>query len=72
MARGTSTPVICGLYFAVVTLVLWGCFVLQNPAQQLRLLATNAYDRHEQGDFENHAAVQGDYLLGVGKADITG
>lgn len=72
MARRSFTPALCVVLFAIVTTVLWACFALLSPANHLCLLAANAFGRYERGDLEGHAVVQGDYLLGVGKADITG
>ncbi|KAJ9611100.1 hypothetical protein H2200_004283 [Cladophialophora chaetospira] len=72
MARRPIATALVVLLLGVITIALWACFVLQSPAHQLRLLAANAFGNHERGDVESHAVVQGDYLLGVGKADITG
>lgn len=72
MARDTRAPVLYLLLLVLVTGALLVGFALQNPAQSLHLLGTNADNNREQKPVEDHAAVQGDYLLGVGKADITG
>ena len=53
------------LFFIIVFLSL--CFILQNPVWNLQVLPTRPDHRDH-----NAALVEGDYLLGVGKADITG
>ena len=67
MARNTYSPVLSVLSLVLVTIIVWACLALQNPAQHPPLLTANRY-----GLLNNNSVVKGDYLLGVGKADITG
>ncbi|ETI29580.1 hypothetical protein G647_02033 [Cladophialophora carrionii CBS 160.54] len=72
MARPWATPALYMLFVALVTAALWACFALQSPAQTSRLVTANTYGANERDHLGDDAVVQGDYLLGVGKADITG
>ena len=72
MARRGVNPVLYVLLVVLVTIPLWAYFLLQNPTQHGSPLQTNSNGRHDGGHSEDNAVVDGDYLLGVGKADITG
>ncbi len=55
------------LTFLAAFLVL--CFVVQSPARNAPLIPANLPGEQSKHD---DVVAQGDYLLGVGKADITG
>lgn len=68
MARRPTPPIIYALSSVVFAAFLLLCFVLQSPLQNVLRIPTKIWDEPGRDD----AAPGGDYLLGVGKADITG
>ncbi|EXJ84941.1 alkaline ceramidase [Capronia epimyces CBS 606.96] len=69
MAGRSFTIVTYTLSLVTLTAFLLFCFVFQSPVRSVRLLAAGV----ENGRGGHSTAVQeGDFLLGVGKADITG
>ncbi|KAH0835390.1 hypothetical protein AYO21_08634 [Fonsecaea monophora] len=73
MARRALAPFLCLLCVVLTATLLWLGFLAHSPPQKLHLFSTNAQGQTEQLDQQNGlVTVQGDYLLGVGKADITG
>jgi hypothetical protein len=68
MARRWVTPALYVLFLVFITAALWTSFALQS----LRSVPAKAHGPDERTHVEDDAVVQGDYLLGVGKADVTG
>ncbi|KAK5238560.1 hypothetical protein LTR47_000303 [Exophiala xenobiotica] len=67
MARRSFALAFYAFLLILVTAFLLLCFLVENPVQSHLLPATS---RDERG--RHDVAAPGDYLLGVGKADITG
>lgn len=68
MARKGVAPVLYVFCLLLLTAFLSLCFVLQSPARDVPPLPAGGGVDEGRGE----AFAEGDYLLGVGKADITG
>ncbi|KIY02637.1 uncharacterized protein Z520_01102 [Fonsecaea multimorphosa CBS 102226] len=72
MARRALAPVLCALCVLLTTVLLWFGFAAHSPLQNVHLFQANVQGQTQQSQDSGKAAVEGEYLLGVGKADITG
>ncbi len=68
MARRSVAITLGVLCLVSLTAFLSLSLIFQDSVNVQRLLAASPPNQQDR----DHAAVQGDYLLGVGKADITG
>lgn len=69
MAQRSATIVCYILSLLVVTAFILSSFILESPVRRVRLLAAGLVNQVAD---HNAVSTQGDFLLGVGKADITG
>ncbi|KAL2423254.1 Neutral ceramidase 3 [Exophiala dermatitidis] len=69
MARRSATIACYILSLLVVTACILSSFILESPVRRVRLLAAGLLNQVAD---HNAVSAQGDFLLGVGKADITG
>lgn len=67
MARRSNATVLYVFCLLLVVTVLTLSFYFQHPAEHVRPVAPSLNLEDDED-----ATVQGEYLLGVGKADITG
>ena len=72
MVRRFLAPALSVLCLVLVCVCLFCLFVLQSSWQDVPLLAADVNDPRDQKHAQHNVVMQGDYLLGVGKADITG
>jgi hypothetical protein len=68
MTRRPPALVLYSLCLTFLAAFLVLCFVVQTPARNAPLIPANFPHEEDKHD----VVAQGDYLLGVGKADITG